>query len=646
MRRILALVVLLHPAAAAAESAAILDRLIAGMERAGYEIDIGARRVEGTMAVLESITLRHPSAAPGYELAIGRVSLDGADVSDDVALRWDALSIENAVARGEKADSQMDRLSISDLQTPPLAGLGFRREDRARSVFDMLHAFAGSSYEAIELDGLSVSPKAGRDGEDGVPAAIAVESLRAGPQSDGIMRSLEAGPMRVVVTRDHGQTIHRLERVTAGAQDIGSLLDVMTSSPSGTSNREWREIGESANYANYSVEGPSGEGRIARITLGGLEARSPDVPLLDTWTRFVEAEVEPGPLLTLDFFAGVAGAIKVEDLAIDGLSATGGRGERAGTAALEHLGIEALSYPEGFRNLSLAGLHLVNPKAAMDEVREFRLDAYEMQRLDLPEKASFSALHEKEPGWIALLNVLPRSYDSHAAGIAMSYGEGATITLEETATEASGFLGGLPTQVESTMRSLRLPVAMFHRPARETLRAMRYDILDLSSVYGWTYDGDAGTFLSNLRLSLQDGFDTRASLVVSNVPDIDQETLKGDLLLLQFAGASLREATLTLTDRSIVSRALEMAASFQNITVGELRERIISALPQVLDGWGSAAFQAQAGDALAAFLRSPGTLTFKLAPSTPVPLVSFAAGEPASILPLLNPSLDMVEEQP
>jgi len=114
----------------------------------------------------------------------------------------------------------------------------------------------------------------------------------------------------------------------------------------------------------------------------------------------------------------------------------------------------------------------------------------------------------------------------------------------------------------------------------------------------------------------------------------------GDLTFQSFS--------VTIDNKSIVQRLLSLHATQTGTTPEALTEQLIAGVPQMSAAIPDPAFRQQAADAVVAFLRSPGTITWSLAPAEPVPFSLFLGDtppDPATLATLLGAKITATPAQ-
>ena len=173
------------------------------------------------------------------------------------------------------------------------------------------------------------------------------------------------------------------------------------------------------------------------------------------------------------------------------------------------------------------------------------------------------------------------------------------------------------------------------------LAMMQYEEIEISGESLTLFDpeNDTSEIKSN-RISLKDGFDLNFTGKFGGLEsygqalaamDVDAMQNDPEAMMQAFSQLTVYEMEMTFEDNSIVDRAFNLAATQSGEDPESLRNQAVAATsmgPMMAAQSGvDPEIATEAAEAIATFLKEPGTLTIKLEPSEPIGATTFSSPE-------------------
>lgn len=170
--------------------------------------------------------------------------------------------------------------------------------------------------------------------------------------------------------------------------------------------------------------------------------------------------------------------------------------------------------------------------------------------------------------------------------------------------------------ISGTIEGLAISPDFFAR-GRFKAEELGYDTLVFDIAFEGSLNRADGTVaIRSSSVTLRDGGVLSISGTVGDLPD--PRVLNDSNVLGRATQVVLHDLVVSYRDSAFLGRLLDFLADEQELTRAEYVEQLSAALPFLLAPLTDPEFRQELIDALDAFLRDPKSLTFKLAPETPI----------------------------
>jgi len=201
-----------------------------------------------------------------------------------------------------------------------------------------------------------------------------------------------------------------------------------------------------------------------------------------------------------------------------------------------------------------------------------------------------------------------------------------------------GDLGGdLPGRIRFEMADVSGPINAEDGEPFNTLAAAGMTRATFSLALGASYDAASqAVAITPAEMEVKDAFRLQLSGRMENLPPGAFAT--EDAFAAAAPDMSLGPLSLTVTDLGMANLVLQRLAEADGLSLDEYRSRLVELMGQLIEGLAPNAPEvAQVGEAVAAFIKTPGTLVFTATPKGRVPVLALLNSEdPTVALQLLS----------
>ncbi|MDR3372499.1 MAG: hypothetical protein P4L98_02110 [Ancalomicrobiaceae bacterium] len=231
-------------------------------------------------------------------------------------------------------------------------------------------------------------------------------------------------------------------------------------------------------------------------------------------------------------------------------------------------------------------------------------------------------------------------FDTVDAGEIEFGDEKLTIPVESIAISASDYVDGIPHKGKFELKGMVVPIKD-DDPKMADVKDLGYKEFAIDAVFASSWDDKAGKLVfDKWNISAKDVGSVTLSISLGGVtPEVVKQlrAAKDDpnAAMALAAGVSIESATLRIDNASLFERALEATAKKQGVPKDQLVQQAGVMVPMLLSAIQNPDFEKKVGDAVAAFLASPKSLTATVSPSQPVPVAQIigVAGAAPQTLP-------------
>jgi hypothetical protein len=317
--------------------------------------------------------------------------------------------------------------------------------------------------------------------------------------------------------------------------------------------------------------------------------------------------------------------------ALGGITLSGLSNEGIDSFLLKSLSVRA---PDGFAsldNIEFAGFVFPDVRALM-QFAALESDA-EPQRHAETIRATFAAL--------------PRISHIGLSNFVGGQSETSAVKLGSFSVDLEDWNDFFAESTDVRLEGLEIPrsLANLDRKAGQMMDELGYDRLVFGLSLHDRWAPSSGTDDAIWSVAMQDAGDIELSYGLSGVtPEwiirataaAGQTEDKTAATMAMLADIGLKDATLKITDRSLLDRGFNVAAKLQGLTIEgpAYREQMRGALPFLLSAAVPASISKLLSKPLQEFLAGGQTLVAEIAPPTPIPLpdvISAAEGDPMAL---------------
>jgi hypothetical protein len=190
------------------------------------------------------------------------------------------------------------------------------------------------------------------------------------------------------------------------------------------------------------------------------------------------------------------------------------------------------------------------------------------------------------------------------------------VALKDAAMSFGDRLDDGRQSISGIMQGLTISPDMFTR-GRFKPEALGYNNLVFDIAFEGTLNRSDGTVaIQSSTVTLREGGTLSISGTVGDIPD--PRVLNDSDVISSATQVELHDLVVSYQDSAFLGRLLDFLASEQELTRDEYVEQLSAALPFLLAPLTHPEFRQKLIDALNAFLRNPQSLTFQMAPDTPI----------------------------
>jgi hypothetical protein len=617
MRRIfvgLIALVVLSPVGAKAETspAAAITAWVAGID-ASPEWSAGFLTLSydeaAKAAKISGLTFR--SERGGFTITFDNVTVTGYVPAADGSFTATSVRAGGGTAEIGTLKVGLTDVEVSDIAVPALAAVTY---DPAKPFTSQLRALA--ALARIKLGLAKVGTLSLIQQFEGISSRVAYQNLAIENVSGGKIAAMRAGPLTMQSPATEGLAGIRVATAEIRDVDLNAFIHVYDPDAyaGGVGDLAWRQAIGHAGYRDFAMEVPGIKIGIGEIGVDKFSLRQPKA----SFTGYLDRR------MTRSDNASTTHDPEDEASLASLLSALG-----VGRMSIDRLAIDAI----GIDKLGFAGLHLT--AVSSDVIGEFGIDGFEaaiegegsvkfghlaVGNIKLPgAEAMIAALRTAEDGGnVDFSSLAPLVGYAEAGDVFVNSPDFPRVALARFRADIGAYVGRIPTAISAALSGLDIPTRLLpNRMASDLLIAFGYDRVAADTAMKLAWNESTGTAtLSDFRFDMKDMGTLTGSAAVSGVT---RQTLQQSGSLLDaLPGAMFTGGTFAFKDNSLVDRGLAYRAKAANADPEKLRKQLATAVPFMLGFLGNPDFQKQLGPVLKAFLLSPGTITAKLAPPSPV----------------------------
>lgn len=610
-----------------------VESVFAALRQQGAQAGYGtvAFDLSGRVLTVTGIDIALPDGAGSVKLdklvASGITSPSGGTIqAARIDLEGLAVAANGVVAPGAAIayavpKARIDNYTGPDRLLPVTAGNGSHPAVRQALVH-----FAAVRADSLEVPNLTgrATPAPGTPGASGPaqPVDITYSGLKASGIADGRIAEVTLDRIGFVTKLTVGtaseSTTGEINALRASGIDTGPVRALTDAEPRATTYQPVYAKISTGLYKLAQEHGPTvsvGAIAVERVAINPVDL---SFQRLDALTALSQREASLGPdetarLLTLT--ADTLGGIAVGQVAFTDMTVT----DTSGTAK-----VAALRF-EGFSGGKLDSLTLEGLAGTTADQRPVSLKRVALRGLSLDALLRLSAdgaKNDNQPTMDTAFGLFRVLSGVELEGISAPHETGGQmVTIEAMSLNWGDLAGALPTWVKFKLTKASGPISTEDGEPFSYLAAAGIDKATMSLQLDLAYDPAAHTLtLSPAATEVEKAFSVQVEGRLDNVPRSAFEDPAGAFLALGEATAG--PVTVVVKNLGIADLVLKQQAEAAGVEPEDLRAELASGIQQAAKDAATVTADAQSvGAALAAFVKSPGTLTVTVTPKQPVPVM-------------------------
>lgn len=664
------------PAWADAASEAMMRDFVARIDGlAEWTASAGSIRSEGADTVAE--TVRFANAGGRLAFEIGSLRAGNLSRDADGGFSTTAVAFEDAVARfalaipapadpaaGGGAPANAAAMSveyripageIDGLSAPSFAAFSFDPNRAMTSIAKAYSEIARIEFGAVSIPEFATSQSQGVSG-GAVDTTTSTRNVRISGMSKGVIGAQELGPATLTFTTPDGTFRAEIARIFADRMDLGAFAHILdpTAYRDGRGDGVWRPALSRSGYEELTLSGPMGvSGRLDGVSVEGLDFRQADEPFAADFDVLFDPDVasELKSDQAIDAVLGLYSTMRLGTLRVSGAAFEGmPEGASEPTAfGLDDLSLSGLS-SDGLDSLLLKGLRFAAPTGAG------ALDTFELAGFvapDVRKLMAFAALEDTAPADQSAATIretfaaLPRLAHLGLSGLSFGATPEASVKVGAFAFDLRDWNEFFAQSTDVWLEGFDAPRAMMKLEPQvaEIVDGLGLDRFVLGATLTDRWSPEAGADEASWKATLADAGDIELSYVLTGmtrdwITSAIAAAGKGAdstaAMDAMMARLGLKQATLRVTDRSILDRAMGVAARKQNLSVDgrTYRTQMAAALPFLLPAALPADLAKLLSKPLQDFMAGGQTLIAEITPPAPIPLPDIAKaaeGDPMAL---------------
>lgn len=578
---------------------------------------------------------------PGFALSVDRVTVDGFTPTSDATFAAHEMDLDGLRLDAGVYSIRFDHTAIEAPALPTTGTFVWNPDQPFGSAFAALAPLVTAKANGARINTATVVETL-----SGIETQTTYQQVVAQGIQNGRIAAVTSGAMRtdspVSKPGTDGETpLPPLVTMTAaGAEtrniDLNAMLAVYDPAryANGAGDGVWRTTVGHAAYDKVAVDVIGIGISIDSIAFDNFSLRQPRKPLnLDAPPPASDTPKVSDAIRHLDVLApyGV-GKLTVTNLDVTtpgidrmhlgGLSLTEASTDYIGSFSAT--GIEAGVSGQGLVKVGLAGF----------------------TGLTLP---SFPLLADALDTYVAggdvdVSSLVPPIAGIEAGDVDVAVNNFPSVQLGHFKVDLSQYVDHIPTNISATLAGANLPASLVPDDrAQKLLAKYGYDrvVLDGGGKANWAANGDVT--LRAMSLGMKDVGVISGEADLTAPPPTDMAHMSAVASAPETV--SLKSGTVSFKDDSLVEKAIGAQAATLNIDPAKFREQFAKGLPFMLMLLGNKDLQAQLATVLQTFIRTPGTITAKAAPTQPVTiaaLIEAAKTAPFSLFDTLKLSVSGV----
>ena len=593
----------------------------------------------GNRAVLTGLVIQ--SQVPGIDISFGTIAITGFAAAPDGGFTASHITADEGTVEAGPFKVALSDAEVNEFAMPALPAFAWDAQHPFTSVIKAYAPFSRLAMTNGRIGSLGLIQN-----NAGVTSRVAYQQFRIDRWAGGKIAAITAGPLTMESPNPDGLVTMKVASFEARDIDLDAVLSVLDPDryAGGVGDGVWHTVTGLAAYHDFAVAGPGLKLTMTLLSSEGFKLRQPR----HSFASYLDGIIAHPDVPTDDPQGAQA--------AVDMLSAYGIG--RLGVSGLDVSGTGANAFHLGGFNVSdvsidrLGEFAVDDCTAEVEGVGSFKLGHFAFGNVVLPgADALVQAILASQGGDnVDTTKLAPKPGFVEMSGLDLSVADTPRVTLGKLRVDMADYVGPLPTTVAADVGDLVVPVSALDASGQAVFSKLGYDTLDVGYQLKlhWN-EADESLTVDPMRFDLKGAGGLGVSMLLGGLPREAIETPESlpDVL----PTLSLRTATLTLKDDSIVGKGLDLLAEKMHASPDKFRQQFADAMPLLLSLFvlhdpkvativRQSGILAKLAPVVKAFVASPGSsITVSLAPPTPVAFSAISAAadvDPASLVTMLG----------
>ncbi len=654
------------PASADPASEALVHDFVAWVDSSpDWSASVSLVRSEGDDTIAEGLVFSRDD--PHVSISIETLRLTGLAARAGGGFSAAAIKLGNGEVVTQNIDAKIPSAAASGASMPSLADVVIDPKHLMTSIARFYAIAAAGQLDGMSIPKISVVEHAPVNGGSDVEVDTEYQNLTLGALASGVLQQEEAGPISIATHGTPGNDFQfTIEKVEVDRIDIGAMARILDKAEyhDGHGDNIWRPLMSHAAYHGLSVKGSDGMSiRFDQAAVESVDGRQPDEPFTDSWDQVMDPSVPADAKgdLVMQAATDMLAAFRVGTIRLDAMSVDDPA--QQASFKLDDITLSGWS-SAGLDSFILKGLSLDSPQAYLSlgslELAGFvspdvrALMQFAAIENDVDMKTHADAIYKT---FAALPRLSHFGFDQLVAGQTKAD----AISLGKLSIDFGDWNKIFAGSTDVHIENLTVPRNLIELEpnAGEMLDGLGYNDITLGMSLKDRWSPDSGTDAATWSVNVANAGDVAFSYTLNGLtPDwlVNATAAAGKTADSQAAvmamlnHLSLAQATLTVTDHSLLDRAFALVAKRQGVKLDgpAYREQMRAALPFLISAVIPMELANRLAPALQSFMAGGQTLLANVTPPAPLGIMDLmaAANNPLGLPDLLNLKLTSEPAKP
>ena len=590
-------------------------------------------------AVITGLTIT--SQVPGVDIGFGNVAVTDFAAAPDGGFTAGRITADEGTLSAGPFKIALSDAEINAFTMPAMPALSWDPQHPFTSLIKAYAPFSRLAMTNGRIGSLGVI-----ENNSGVSSRIVYDQLRIDRWADGKIAAVTAGPLSMETPNPDGLVTMKVASVETHDIDIDAVLRVFDPQryAGGVGDGVWHTVTGLAAYHDFEVAGPGVKLTMKLLSLENFKLRQPPRSFANYIDQILaNPSAPPNDPQSARSAVDMLSAYGIGRLGISGLdiASTGMKSFHLGGFSISDLSIDRLG-----------ALAVDDFSTDVADVGAVKLGHFAIGNVALPgaDALAQALIASQGPSNVKMASIAPRPGFVEMADLDVAPAAGPHVTLGRLRIDLAHYIGAIPTSISTDIAGLTVPVTAMKPSEQAVFKKLGYDTLDLGYHLkaAWN-EADETVKVDNLGFAMKGAGGLGVSMLLGGLP---RDAIEQPQSLPQVLPAlSLKSATLTLKDDSIVGKGLDLLAEKMHANPDKFRQQFADAMPLLLSLFvlhdpkvatlvRKSGILAKLAPVVKAFVAAPGSsISVSLAPPTPVDFPTIAATadkDPASLLTMLG----------